>query len=373
MHIRKVIALIMTIILVLSNIGFAGNIEGDMSNLIKEDSKVVAFDRFLVENNLHSDVYKYLSDEDINDIYSIITVNNLDDINKMSIITSWIQFKQNKINYNTIPQAARPSVLPEEQLKMNGEDMSIMSATNLTDRIHSWDNSGSHYMVRSYTGYNKATGFFTLPSVYVNQSLGANHDVPYGFFGMYIGSDFGMDLGVGYDVDSSYPSKWFMFISGYYKTPSGSFSSVWKSIGIPNGVTRVYLNAGVSRNSNGEVYKLDVLNANTWTLIGSITFDTLHEANSKPFYTNSTYSNLFNNREVTLAFPNDSTRLPNSGSYLKNAFWDQVHLYTPTNYYIWGTNLTQFASRVGKSTAFINSVTVNPSTKWSTDTTTIQY
>lgn len=361
------------IILPLSIVMIFATYPSYMSDYPSEKDIKIEFDDFLINNDLDLDAHKYLTKTDLDDIFMIINENGLDDTNKLSLINSWINFKQSNKNYSTIPQEARPTPLPDDSKSLLEQNVSILSATSLTDQIHSWDDSGVHYMVRSNPGYNKATGYFTLPSVYVNQSLGTNHDVPYGFFGMYAGSEFGMDLGVGYDVDSANPSKWFMCISGYYKTQSGTFESVWKSINIPSGVSRVYLNASVTRNSNGEVYKLDVINASTWTLIGSLSFDTLQETNSKPFYTNSTYSNLYINREVSLAFPKNSARLPNTGSYLKNAFWDQIYLYSPSGYYIWGTSLTEFASRIGKTTAFINTVTVTSTTKWSTDTTTIQY
>jgi len=250
----------------------------------------------------------------------------------------------------------------------------IAGATSITDYIVATDGSGSHYMVRSYTGYNKASGYFTIPTYSINTSLGTKHDVPYGFFGLYTNDNqFGMDLGVGFDVDASGGSTWFMDLSGYVGNGSGTYKSVWKSIKIVPG-TKVYIVAKLERKTSSELTTVTVTDATTWTVLGSLTYDTVADGAYKAFYTsNTSFGNLFVNREVSLAFPKDLTRLPNTGSYIQNAKWDTVNIYNATGYGLWTSIQTNFAHRQGRTQAFCNAVNVTVTSQWNNDSTNITY
>ena len=114
-------------------------------------------------------------------------------------------------------------------------------------------------------------------------------------------------------------------------------------------------------------YELTVINCSTWAVMETLTYKTA------AVVANSTYSNVAINREVTLAFNSDSSRFPNTESYMHDAKWGNVYLYKNIGYALWGANDTTKAVRMGRNQAFINSVNVNSYTAWSAEVIDIEY
>jgi len=333
---------------------------------------------YLILRSANINKIELIKDKDILEIAEIVRIEKLSDNYVKNLTDSWAENAYNTSEICTTPLEARPNQIPEaimQSYSLETPNMQIIAgATSITDYIVATDGSGSHYMVRSYTGYNKASGYFTIPTYSINTSLGTKHDVPYGFFGLYTNDNqFGMDLGVGFDVDASGGSTWFMDLSGYVGNGSGTYKSVWKSIKIVPG-TKVYIVAKLERKTSSELTTVTVTDATTWTVLGSLTYDTVADGAYKAFYTsNTSFGNLFVNREVSLAFPKDLTRLPNTGSYIQNAKWDTVNIYNATGYGLWTSIQTNFAHRQGRTQAFCNAVNVTVTSQWNNDSTNITY
>lgn len=249
--------------------------------------------------------------------------------------------------------------------------------------VNSSDWTGLHYMVRTVTGgYYKASGTFTLPSVNLKSSL-SDPDVPYGFFGIYVGDKIGLDLGTYY---SQKDGEWGFDISGYIKNSAGEYAHYWRPSSIkysPSQLSSVNLVATITKGSAYDTVTLKIINGVSWAVIDTITLNTNETGHNATFtkpvngasesYVTSNYTNLYFNREVCLAYDKQSNRAP-TGTTILNARWSQVYLYTPSNGYgLWGTAATTFAHKTAQTSTLANKVSVSITTKWSEDTTNILY
>ena len=115
------------------------------------------------------------------------------------------------------------------------------------------DNTGYHYIVRSVPGYNKATGYFSLPTTTVGSAMpSSNPDVPYGHFGLYTeDNNVGLDLGTVLFVKEGY---WRFYIQGYVKY-SDNATAIAQNSG--QKYTKYYKELAV----NGTTYNIQRVNA----------------------------------------------------------------------------------------------------------------
>lgn len=98
------------------------------------------------------------------------------------------------------------------------------------------------------------------------------------------------------------------------------------------------------------------------------------ERGASQSYVSADYSNVYINREVTLAHNYQSNR-PFTGTTIVGAKWPDVYLYNTKNQITtkWGPSQTSFARKIGQTSTYANKVQVSVTTKWSEDTTSIYY
>ncbi len=230
------------------------------------------------------------------------------------------------------------------------------------------DHTGAHWKVKAETGYNKATGFLTVPTVNITDN---SNTVPYMYFGAYTNDGaLASDLGIFYKYGS-----WKLFVNVLVWNPSiDGYEQEWKEYSIPQ-LNEYYLVLSVDNsNSSYDLLKITIKNPNTWADLKYIEIKTNEVGDMEKYYStkkvlNNSYSNLYLVRETTLA---QGTEDLDNGSYLHSAIWENVYIYSPSGYWQWGKSQTDFAGKSGNSIA-VNKVTVNSYSEYYKDNISINY
>ena len=158
---------------------------------------------------------------DIDTITAIIETNHLNTAQANNLINSWHTGTQGTNDGDPQYRQILHAKYPDNSQSIQSRAFS----GSIYNEPKSTDHTGVHYQVKSNTGgYNKASGTFTLPVVYLKSNMD-DPDVPYGFFGIYIGYDLGMDLGVFYKQKDN---TWRFFISGYAVSADGVEASYYE-------------------------------------------------------------------------------------------------------------------------------------------------
>ena len=314
---------------------------------------------------------------DIDTITAIIETNHLNTAQANNLINSWHTGTQGTNDGDPQYRQILHAKYPDNSQSIQSRAFS----GSIYNEPKSTDHTGVHYQVKSNTGgYNKASGTFTLPDVYLKSSLD-DPDVPYGFFGIYIGYDLGMDLGVFYKQKDN---TWRFFISGYAVSADGGEASYYEESTktfSPSELSKVNLVASIIKGSNYDLLKLSFTDATSWELIDTLEVHTNNDATNEKqepkagpnkSLVSSNYSNVTFHREVTLAHSMQSMR-DFTGSSIENAKWSDVYLYTTADYFKWQPTHTIAAKKIGETTKYCNTVHVSITNKWYEDVTDIYY
>lgn len=326
---------------------------------------------------------------DIDNLYDIIETENLTQLQAENLIKTWAENE----NYGV---DAEP-MTDIEPVKEEETPSTYAYSGNIAVVGKNTDNTGYHYIVRSMPGYNKASGYFSVPTVTLGSNMPSkNPDVPYGFFGLYTeDNNIGLDLGTGYFAKDK---KWRFCVSGYarYTTDQTKankenggqlFSKYYKELAVGNEsyqytkeqCPRVYFVANAVKKTWYDTFRLTIINASNWTTIGEININTNENGYSGSTYPNkapnvsyltSNYSNCRVHREVSLAYVSDANRQL-TGTKVVGAKWDTVYIYSPSVTALWGTSHTRNANYEAKTSERAKKISTTITSKWNEDTTQI--
>lgn len=355
---------------------FAEAYENDTS-LAPQFEKAVVDAAFLRSHITDDAAIENLSINDLDTLASIVETNSLTTREADNLVNTWQTCE--RVTSDTEVDYEYAEML---RMRYETQDPGISPFSyneSVTPYPNKEDGTGVHYMVRSSSGYNKASGTFTLPTLNIKSST-TDPDVPYGFFGIYVGSnsDLGFDLGTGYKQATG---KWFFVINGYAKNASGNYAHYWRELSgktfSSGSISKVNFVASITKGSAYDTLTLAIVDASNWTSIGVITLNTCdvgHDgyAGASRSYVSTDFSNVYMNREVTLAHKYQDYRSV-TGTTIVGAKWSDVYLYNLSTYSKWGTAQTQFARKIGQDSTYANMVNVTVTTKWSDDTTNIYY
>ncbi len=361
-----------------------GTTESAYSFVITAKEKVLELEQL----NIDSEYIDQLSVLDIDNVYDVIQTENLTEEQAQNLVKTWAENEAYGVD-------AEPPVEIEPNFEKGVSDRAYSGSITPVGNVD--DNTGYHYIVRSVPGYNKATGYFSLPTTTVGSAMpSSNPDVPYGHFGLYTeDNNVGLDLGTVLFVKEGY---WRFYIQGYVKYSDNAtaiaqnsgqkYTKYYKELAV-NGTTykytkskcpRVYMIANAIKKTGYDTYRLTAINAADWSTIGEININTNEKGyqgdpNRKNLAPNKSYltsncSNCRVHREVTLAYASNPERVL-TGTSVMGAKWDNVYIYSPTVTTVWGTAPTRNAQYVGKTLDRAKKVSTTIATKWSEDTTNI--
>ena len=235
---------------------------------------------------------------------------------------------------------------------------------SIRDNVNPGDQTGTYYCVKSATGYKEATAFATLPTI----SSMASTDRAYMMLNVNTtDSAVVSDYGVVYSPGIG----WFPCINAYYWNGTTYVGATGTTNGWWAGSTftapQVYLDVKVTHNSSNDTVELIVRDASTWAVLAD---HTVTYSGDKIY---SGYTNINIYHETTMAQNNSGTLNTNTGSYFYNAQMSQAYLYNSAGYYLWGTSQTSDAYKQAPTSRQLATVTVNPYTKWDSDTVAIRF
>lgn len=131
----------------------------------------------LEQLNIDSEYIDQLSVLDIDNVYDVIQTENLTEEQAQNLVKTWAENEAYGVD-------AEPPVEIEPNFEKGVSDRAYSGSITPVGNVD--DNTGYHYIVRSVPGYNKATGYFSLPTTTVGSAMpSSNPDVPYGHFGLY--------------------------------------------------------------------------------------------------------------------------------------------------------------------------------------------
>ena len=323
---------------------------------------------------------------DIDNLYDIIINENLTQEQAENLVKTWAENEAYGVDAVPPTDIETPTGETEENISTYAYsgDIAVVGNNN--------DNTGYHYIVRSMPGYNKASGYFSLPTTTAGSDMPAdNPDVPYGFFGLYTEDDtIGLDLGTVLFIQEGY---WRFCVSGYvqYTTDQevadeendgDKYTRYYKELEVNDETykftkaqcPKVYFVANATKKTGYDNFRLTIINGSTWATIGEININTNENGYTglapNRSYLNSDYSNCRVHREVTLAYNSDPDR-ELTGTKLIDAKWDTVYIYSPTVTALWGTSHTRNAQYVAKTADRARKVSTTIISKWNEDITQI--
>lgn len=223
--------------------------------------------------------------------------------------------------------------------KINNNGIADQTKSETESTLSSYEtHTGAHYVVTSYSGYNKASGWFRLPDVYIAPG---STDAAYGIGGIFTPNS-GADLGVYTKNGSTWYTAINMGQPNWGTCPPNSSSCGWHS-----GETPIYKNQhpklyliwkaldGTAADNYNHV-EIQVYDGDTYEWITSMGF----YAPGRGFNSNGT--GLTMKREHSLACMKGQCDLSN-GSYSKNSKWGGVHIYNPWTTASWTASYTASA------------------------------
>lgn len=369
---RKIVFVFVFVLIVINLNVYADSKEGKILNDIEKLRNVVKEEKYI---NL-------LKTSDIETISDIIETENLTPKQTNNLVKTWVTNNRYGSSDNIVQAIIKEPNFVEKQIDMKKYSQNIYYG-DVIPVGHPWDCTGVHYQVQSNTGFNKVTGFLTLPQVNIMSNLN-DPDVPNAFFGTYVSNKLGFDLGATY-IQSK--GMWQINVSGYgYRNKTNDYAKFFKVLHNSDGsvfyfsnneLSKVYFVAKATKQNGYDRIELTTIRASDWTTLGTISIDT----NENDYYGNegvtnsfitSSYSNCFVNREVTLSHAYKPGR-PYTGTEIINAKWDNVYIYSPSGYSLWLPTQTHSANTIGENEWYARSVKVSNIIKWYEDICTILY
>jgi len=262
------------------------------------------------------------------------------------------------------------NVKSEDGFTAERENEHLRSFTsNYLNIVDANDQSGVFWVVQSTTGHNQATAYLNLPSV---SAASNSPDRPYMFFGANTtSSSICGDYGLVY-----YPAtqSWALFTNALkWNSSTGSYDSMpWQQIPLPSSYTggsSLYLHILVTNTSGADTVTITVKDGSNFSVLGTLSYS----FTGNPF--NNSLSNLNLYREITLSQFLGSSGILNTstGTLALNYKFNNAYLYSPSNYYSWGTAQTTTAYRKAPTNAKLSTVTVNSYTKWNSENISIKF
>lgn len=356
---------------------------------------------YLKQYDLSGEYIGMLSVLDIDNIYDTILSENLTEEQAATLIRTWATNE----NIGVTAEAPLEIKTPENMYNVDEDENvgNLISPMAYSGDImvdaRSYDNTGYHYIVRSVTGYNKASGHITLPTTTFGSNMpSGNPDVPCAHFGIYTSDEtIGFDLGMSLHSDG----YWRCCISGYAKYPGAlkdnggeEYTTYYKEMYNADGSTlkftkskcpKVYFVVNAIKQSGYDTFRLTTVNSTTWETMGEIIVNTNEKGYPARYnekgelipnlapnksYLNTNYSNCRLHREVTIAYNKDVSRVL-TGTKVEGATWEKVYIYSPTVTALWGTTYTASANYQAKTETMAKKVYTAITNKWYEDTTRI--
>ncbi|MCT4509038.1 MAG: hypothetical protein N4A48_09825 [Tepidibacter sp.] len=383
---KKIVSSITTLGL-LATISMPINIHALDKNKINEDflNKYGISQKNWESLEYHSDTIK-----------SVIEQENLSKKEAQNLVNTWIEKYEEKQNKEKIYSSEEeykivdgivvdnkgnkicptPHQIKSDKL-LKKEDIKENTSPKLAKSSYGYDivgnpneHTGSHWTVIADKGYNKATGYFNLPKVRIEDE---GNTFPYAYFGEYgyqgKYNPLVSDAGIHYLEDGPDGRGWYSFINfNVWSDKKGEYKQDWDQDLIRPSSDKVYMMYEIKSYSGYDKATVTIVDTENWSTLQTYTSDTRDLVPEKDFI-NSSYSNLEMTRETTLAQVNENL---NDGSYVHNAEWSNVYLYSPSSYHEWTNRYTSEAG-YGTTQEHADTVTVNSCSEWYEDDVDIDY
>lgn len=345
---RVILSAVTSFVLCLSSFSFAFATPQDVKMEAEIKAKKEANVKIVKSKGIKDEWIEKVGD-DIDIVAGLIQTADVNETQIMNLINGLTNTKYDKGTKYEIKDGV---------VNKDGELIAVPNLKNQWEKINSNNNSdreksetvsplasyetytGAHYVVTSYSGYNKASGWFRLPNV--NIASGST-DAAYGIGGIFTPNS-GADLGVYTKNGTTWYTAINMGQPNWTSCPENSSTCGWHSGSKPiykSEHPKLYLVWKASDGTAADNYnhvEIQVYNGDTYDWITSMGF----YAPGRGFNSNGT--GLTMKREHSLACMQGKCNLSN-GSYSRNSKWGGVYIYNPWTTASWTSSYTASAEK----------------------------